>query len=230
MNQDQNLNQPAQEAEEDVTKNQTQLEDNQIDVQAQESTDQTEAGYFEDDKKETQKIVRQMNLAVKLGLGFSLVLLLVSVVAIYLTPAQIELYLTNQSQVSAVQVNSSDLANTSTFLENQHQETERIVSTFPTEQELIAFIDTFEIILDNASSQHQLEIKSLVTGPDTEPYVPLEIQLQSNPAQFNQLLITLEKLPYVLESREITAQRQPSENSDWNYQITARLYVSSDFK
>lgn len=218
---------PEQSATELLPETQTEV----TNVAAETPKSETKVSTIERNADDAKKIRHKAVVVMEICILVAVSSFLINFLLIYFTNNQVTLYQTNQQQIAASEYNSSDRANTVAYLENQRQNTELILSTFPSiEDDFVDFIQTIELLGQESANNSRLELNSHVAGNGGQSYFPFVISMTTDVVNFAEFLKRLEKLPYMVEVRSIESNIVDGSSQIYNFKLTSRIYVSNQFR
>jgi hypothetical protein len=206
-------------------------ENDQVAVQAssdQQTAQKSDQGLQQRDEKSVETVKKRITMSVELATFFTITVVAINGLLIYLTNNQVKQYRFNRQQIAAALYNSSDIQNTVDFLETQKQQTELINQALPNEQEFIQFVQTLELIAGEAATNSQFEFESLKRISDKN-LIPVRITMTTTSSGFSEFLSKAEKLPYLFQVNEIEASSLGEEDI-WQYRLNGIIYVSNKFR
>lgn len=136
-----------------------------------------------------------------------------------------------QTQISAKSSDLVAIADAVDYLNNFKKEQDIVLEALPDEINLINFVNTIELLSSTYSTKHSLEFSALApTKAGNNQYIPLTIEISTNPSNFTLFLAGMEKLPYIIEITGIQSTEISVVDKVWEYKISSRVYVQNPFK
>jgi hypothetical protein len=144
------------------------------------------------------------------------------------TQKKIKLIDSNRQVAAALKSKNQDAINTDEYLNTHQADIVKLLRVLPDENRFVDFVSTVESISKAHANNSTLEFASSTPlGAEGGKYIPFNIKLTTDTANLKEILVGIEKIPYLVEVTNV--QFIATSDNLYDMTIGAKVYVQEPF-